>query len=630
MKEKFREELNTVIAQKQLQLKVQQKHGVNESLTKCVAAFEKIYSQAAPTEDLSALQTAFEAEIDGLFHLGWQHPHGITGKAAECSKAAFQRMLSKKVFESKSEVDAVQSQSMARRHPHEDPELTAVFSKTKELIGNDKGYISSNGSRVVIKRPPDSTPYRSGKDGELVRLGEGLEPRAPQNRTARPSATAAVVSNPTVQVLDIDSLNAARVLIDQGCKKPLVLNMANRLAIGGGVEFGAPAQEEDLFRRSNYAATLYPLGENKNGRHWYKHSIGEFGCIYSPSITVFREGPQKKHEYLDQPFEIACLAVAGYDLGKKLDEELADTKLLEAIKAGTPTLQAFETWTQEKIKLILEMALHKGHDSLVLGALSCGAFRYRDPFTRKQEEDGRTAERVANAFKTVLEMDAYKGKFKHITFAVLKLGAVGEKNFAVFDAMVKTLPAPYQVLPASGVKQINTQSARAEVKEAKEGKEKKEEAEYPKVKSSPVSLASSPDIQDLEKQIKELQESMISTSPMLISQNIEEQQLAQGLIASAGEELRRLHAIQALLQQTLPKPELPVVLSPAAVVMSQTPLSAPVVGVAAPQPKRRPPPPPPLPAQSPPPVPLLGMNAAVQPLAKKAPPPPPPPPPPPR
>ena len=37
---------------------------------------------------------------------------------------------------------------------------------------------------------------------------------------------------------------------------PLVLNMASDYKPGGGVETGSKAQEEDLFRRSNYYQTV--------------------------------------------------------------------------------------------------------------------------------------------------------------------------------------------------------------------------------------------------------------------------------------------------------------------------------------------------------------------------------------
>jgi uncharacterized protein (TIGR02452 family) len=58
-----------------------------------------------------------------------------------------------------------------------------------------------------------------------------------------------------VSVKDIDCLTACKDLLDAGCN-PVVLNLADILVPGGCVESGSGAQEESIFRRSNYCKTL--------------------------------------------------------------------------------------------------------------------------------------------------------------------------------------------------------------------------------------------------------------------------------------------------------------------------------------------------------------------------------------
>jgi len=72
-----------------------------------------------------------------------------------------------------------------------------------------------------------------------------------------------------------------------------------------------------------------------------------------------------------------------------------------------PSLTArFADKTKTKMKVILQIALDRGHDSVVLGAFGCGAFR-NPPAT------------IAQLFREVIFQD-YKDCFCHITFAILE------------------------------------------------------------------------------------------------------------------------------------------------------------------------------------------------------------------
>ena len=72
-------------------------------------------------------------------------------------------------------------------------------------------------------------------------------------------------SETIIEVLDCDSLQAGKWLLDEGYN-PAVLNFANRNTPGGGVEYGEGAQEENIFRRSNPFMSLYQFHHNGEAR----------------------------------------------------------------------------------------------------------------------------------------------------------------------------------------------------------------------------------------------------------------------------------------------------------------------------------------------------------------------------
>ncbi len=179
----------------------------------------------------------------------------------------------------------------------------------------------------------------------------------------------------TVEIENIDTISATLKALEEGYK-PLVLNMANHLQPGGGFLSGAEAQEEHIFRCTNYFRTLteglYPIKSNE--------------VILSPVVHILKD---EQYNDLPEPKSAAFLAVAAIqkpNLNRNGDFCQRDYHI-----------------TKEKIKMIYQIGVIGKYDCLILGALGCGAF-YNPP----------TA--IAHIFCDITS--EYAQRFKKIVFAV--------------------------------------------------------------------------------------------------------------------------------------------------------------------------------------------------------------------
>ena len=104
---------------------------------------------------------------------------------------------------------------------------------------------------------------------------------------------------------------------------------------------------------------------------------------------------------------MSFIAVAGIN-----DPILNDSGLMDEIDSET---------TRNKMRTILRLGALNGHDALVLGALGCGAFHI-------------PPKQVAQLFHELIDDKEFRGKFRHITFAVLArpTSPTGLRNFAAF------------------------------------------------------------------------------------------------------------------------------------------------------------------------------------------------------
>lgn len=266
-----------------------------------------------------------------------------------------------------------------------------VFQGTLDACEN--GY-DSGSNRVTINHEP------------MLRGTQTYEQLPPLEGSGSYTTRFAVEVDDTFNVL---------VRLAQEDLNPVGINMANRFQPGGGVLRGASAQEEALCRRSNHylglETQLYPLPE--------------LGGIYCPYVQVFR---RDDFSFMPEPVEVSLVAVAAYDLRSKqeypLPLGLTDTSEV-ALQASQPYIEG----TQGKIRNMLRIMALKGHTTLVLGALGCGAFQNPPAI-------------VAQLFQEIFQESEFRGRFQQVIFAVLKMTPRDQGNVDAFTRICEQLNPP--------------------------------------------------------------------------------------------------------------------------------------------------------------------------------------------
>ena len=253
----------------------------------------------------------------------------------------------------------------------------SVFTDTLEHIQREQ-YLSHRGKTVLLPRELKLTK-------ESVLYTKRLE-----DSPSPPCET-------IVTVVNADCLAVAQEEQDN----PLLLNMANESTPGGGVEGGAGAQEEHLFRSSNYLLSLYSFHDRlakqynipRAKQSYPLHE--EYGAVYSPKVTVFRGREEDGYPLLDQPYKASFIAVPAIN----------SPLLTKNGKGHYEMGEADQLITKEKIRTIFKVAKKHNHQTLILSAMGCGAFC-------------NPPSQVARLFREVLQESPYRTAFAKIIFAI--------------------------------------------------------------------------------------------------------------------------------------------------------------------------------------------------------------------
>lgn len=184
----------------------------------------------------------------------------------------------------------------------------------------------------------------------------------------------------TVEVTGETTASAGRRLSRTG--NVAVLNFASAKHPGGGWLSGAQAQEEDLTRCSALYPCLLSRPKYYEDNVQHGHYFYTDGIIYSPEVPFFRSDDTK--ELLAEPFGLSVITCPAPNLSVNLGSR-----------------DGVEAVLEQRIRKILNVASHHGHETLVLGAFGCGVF-------------GNDPAMVASIFKKELS----KYSFRRVCFAI--------------------------------------------------------------------------------------------------------------------------------------------------------------------------------------------------------------------
>ena len=181
-----------------------------------------------------------------------------------------------------------------------------------------------------------------------------------------------------------------------------VLNFANPVNPGGGVRYGAVAQEEDLCRKSTLLTSL----ESEDAAEYYRFHKEQCDCfsshsiIVSPYVEVFRS---YNNDLLPYTFPVSVLTCAA--------------PIVDGVKSRPYSYAEYATLLSDRITGILSVCAKLGYKKLVLGAWGCGSFG-NDPML------------VARLFEQNIRQ--FDSAFDEIEFAVLGNGSNFDCFYRVF------------------------------------------------------------------------------------------------------------------------------------------------------------------------------------------------------
>ncbi len=250
------------------------------------------------------------------------------------------------------------------------------YRNTKELVMQGF-YITESGKRIDFADGNELLKNTVFYDGEF-------ETNAP------------TIGTMSIEVVNGDCLEVG-VRLKRNGYNPAILNMASRTTPGGYVTVGTGGQEETLFRRTDLYRSLCQFAPNAKQyglpMSEYQYPLDDnFGGIYTPNATIFRESEEQGYKLMDEPIQLSFISVPGMN---KPD-----------IDSNGMIAQYHVEHIKNKMRTILRIGLRHGHDSLVLGALGCGAFC-------------NPPSHIAHLFHEVFEEPEFKNKYRIVSFAIL-------------------------------------------------------------------------------------------------------------------------------------------------------------------------------------------------------------------
>lgn len=218
-----------------------------------------------------------------------------------------------------------------------------------------------------------------------------------------------------VHVCNETTFGCARRLAEQAVDVGhlAALNFASAMHPGGGFIRGALAQEEALASTSGLYASLttpaaapfYKFHEQNRSR---KASIKLYSSnmIFSPHVPVFRDSevnPEARTlPLLSAPY--TCSIITSCAVNQSVLDNVNNKKKMQPQEREFEKQQA-TTEMQVRAHRVLQVAVHHGVDSLILGAWGAGVF-------------GNPPVEIARAFALALRQPDVQGRIAHVYFAI--------------------------------------------------------------------------------------------------------------------------------------------------------------------------------------------------------------------
>ncbi len=256
-----------------------------------------------------------------------------------------------------------------------------------------------------------AVPFLGDRDAHRAAKAYSKEFRAPAGGP---------LTVPTVfDCVNEDCVDVAKRLIDEGLN-PAILNLASRTSPGGAYHKGGNAQEESLCQMSTLSQSLYQFGDPERKHIKASGTVNipgvypmdiNFGGIYSPCVTFFRNNKKQYFSLRETMFDCPVITVASLSNRVKQNRENPERAFFDSDGHFIPEGREIEA---NKIRTIFRIALDNDHDSIVLGAFGCGAYRL-------------FPEDVAPLFKEILDEPEFKNRFRKLVFAIYE-GKPQRKN----------------------------------------------------------------------------------------------------------------------------------------------------------------------------------------------------------
>ena len=277
-------------------------------------------------------------------------------------------------------VPAAAADVLARHDPSEF--AISYEERMKTIMASGRYGINQAQKEVYIQ---NTDLFRRWKDGQLPQFGDyqSYLDSAKLYKTAYSVADLGITYPSTeTGCINADCVDVAQQLIDAGYN-PAILNLASAGRPGGGYDLGLGAQEESLCQSSNLSLSLYQFADPRRLKCARDSGVPHkqigypldtnYGGIYTPGVTFFRNNKRKYFTIKDDPFRCDVITVAALSFNGRNDFARAMELMYKAADGGfTP---AGAEVMRNKIRTIFRMGVEHGKDALVLGAFGCGAYK---------------------------------------------------------------------------------------------------------------------------------------------------------------------------------------------------------------------------------------------------------------